>query len=46
MSNIVNNYLKVLKVISSLNIDFCSSNHDARKYKMTDVEIVALMFND
>ena len=42
MSNIINNYLKVLEVINSLNIDPSSHNRVGRKAKMTDIEVVAL----
>lgn len=42
MSKIVNNYLKVLEVINSLNINSCFFNRVGRKPKMTDTEIVAL----
>jgi len=42
MSNIRNNYLKVLEVINSLNIDSDSLNRIGRKPKMADIEVVAL----
>lgn len=42
MSNIRNNYLKVLEVINSLHIDFYSPKSVGRKPKMTDIEVVAL----
>src|SRR5690606_14591153 len=42
MSNITNNYLKVLEVINSLNIDSCSLGRSGRKPKMSDTEVVAL----
>lgn len=42
MSNIRNNYLKVLEVISSLKIDFYSPIHVGRKPKMADIEVVSL----
>ena len=42
MSNIRNNYLKILEVISSLNIDLHTRNRDGRKAKMADIEVVAL----
>lgn len=42
MSNIVKNYLRVREVISSLNIDSESSFRAGRKFKMTDIEVVAL----
>lgn len=42
MSNIVKNYLRVLEVLSSLNIDSSFTNRAGRKCKMSDIEIVAL----
>jgi len=42
MSNIRNNYLKVLEVINSLNINSYSPNSIGRKPKMADIEVVAL----
>lgn len=42
MSNITNNYLKVLEVINSLNIDSGSLGRIGRKPKMADIEVVAL----
>jgi len=42
MSNIRNNYLRVLEVISSLNIEINSEIRAGRKCKMTDIEVVAL----
>lgn len=42
MSNIRNNYLKVLEVIHSLNIHHYSANRVGRKPKMADIEVVAL----
>lgn len=42
MSNIVKNYLRVLEVLSSLNIDSSFTNRVGRKCKMSDIEIVAL----
>lgn len=42
MSNIHNNYLKILEVINSLNIDSSSIGRVGRKPKMTDIEVVAL----
>ena len=42
MSNILNNYLKILEVIYSLNIDSDSPRRVGRKPKMADIEVVAL----
>ncbi|WP_444542651.1 thermonuclease family protein [Flavobacterium palustre] len=42
MSNIVKNYFKVLKVISSLNHDSAFKIRVGRSGKMSDLEIVAL----
>jgi hypothetical protein len=42
MSNIVKNYLRVLEVISSLNCELEVKSDVGRKYKMTDLEVVAL----
>ena len=42
MSNIVKNYLRVLEVISSLNCELEFKSDVGRKYKMTDLEVVAL----
>ena len=42
MSNIVKNYLSVLKIISSLNCDVSKKIIAGRKNKMSDIEIVAL----
>lgn len=42
ISNIVKNYLRVLEVISSLNIDFVPNIRARRKVKITDYEVVAL----
>src|SRR5690606_41778608 len=42
MSNIRNNYLKVLEVIHSLNVHHYSANRVGRKPKMADIEVVAL----
>ena len=42
MANIHNNYLKVLEVISSLNIESHLIHHVGRKPKMSDIEVVAL----
>lgn len=42
MSNIRNNYLKVLEVVNSLNIYPDSANRVGRKPKMADIEVVAL----
>lgn len=42
MSNIVKNYLRVLEVISSLNCELEFKSGVGRKYKMTDLEVVAL----
>src|SRR5690606_5232690 len=42
MSNISNNYFKVLEVINSLNIDSGSLGRIRRKPKMADIEVVAL----
>lgn len=42
MSNIRNNYLKVLEVINSLNISPYSPKSVGRKPKMADIEVVAL----
>lgn len=42
MSNIVKNYLRVLEIISSLNCELEFKSDVGRKYKMTDLEVVAL----
>ncbi len=42
MTNIVKNYLSVLEVISSLNIESKLTVSAGRKPKMTDIEVVAL----
>jgi len=42
MSNIVKNYLRVLEVLSSLNVGSSFTNRAGRKCKMSDIEIVAL----
>jgi hypothetical protein len=42
MSNIVKNYFGVLEVISSLNCELESKSGIGRKYKMSDLEVVAL----
>src|SRR5690554_1934982 len=42
MSNIANNYLKVLDVINSLNINSYSRSQVGRKPRMADIEVVAL----
>lgn len=42
MTNIVKNYLRVLEVISSLNIESKLTVSAGRKPKMTDIEVVAL----
>jgi hypothetical protein len=42
MSNIANNYLKILEVINSLDINVHSRRHVGRKPKMSDIEVVAL----
>jgi hypothetical protein len=42
MSNIVKNYLRVLEVISSLNCELEVKSDVGRKYKMPDLEVVAL----
>ena len=42
MSNIVKKYLRVLEVISSLNCELEFKSDVGRKYKMTDLEVVAL----
>ncbi len=42
MSNIVKNYFKILKVISSLNIVLNTENRAGRRLKIPDLEIVAL----
>lgn len=42
MSNIVKNYLRVLQVLSSLNINSSFTSRVGRKCKMSDIEIVAL----
>src|SRR5690606_2913477 len=42
MSNIRKNYLKILEVINSLNVDSNSIGRVGRKPKMTDIEVVAL----
>lgn len=42
MSNIRNNYLKVLEVISSLNIGPYSARKVGRNPKMADIEVIAL----
>lgn len=42
MSNIVKNYFKILEVISSLNIVLNTENRDGRRFKMSDLEVVAL----
>lgn len=43
MSNIRNIYLKVLKVINSLNISPYSPRNVGRNPKMADIEVVALI---
>ncbi len=42
MSNIVNNYFRVLEVISSLNCKLENKTDVGRKQKMSDLEVVAL----
>ncbi len=42
MSNIRNNYLKILDVINSLQLDFNACIVAGRKPKMTDIEVIAL----
>lgn len=42
MSNIRNNYLKILDVINSLQLDFNACISAGRKPKMTDIEVIAL----
>lgn len=42
MSNIKKNYLRILEVISSLNCDSPHHSTVGRKFKMTDIEVVAL----
>jgi hypothetical protein len=42
ISNIVKNYLRVLEVISSLDCELEVKSDVGRKYKMTDLEVVAL----
>ncbi|MEM8520269.1 hypothetical protein RCH19_000242, partial [Flavobacterium sp. PL12] len=42
MSNIKKNYLRILEVISSLNCDSPYHSAVGRKFKMTDIEVVAL----
>jgi len=42
MSNIVNNYFKILEVISSLNIALNTEIRAGRKLKISDLEVVAL----
>jgi hypothetical protein len=42
MTNIVKNYLRVLEVLSSLNIESKLTVSAGRKPKMTDIEVVAL----
>ena len=42
MSNIVKNYLKILEVISSLNIVLNTENRAGRRFKMSDLEVVSL----
>ncbi len=42
MLNIRDNYLKVLEVINSINIDSHSPNTVGRKPKMSDIEVAAL----
>ncbi len=42
MTNIIKNYLRVLEVINSLNLDLEHQLGDGRKPKMTDIEVIAL----
>ncbi len=42
MTNIIKNYLRVLEVINSLNLDLEHQSGAGRKPKMTDIEVVAL----
>lgn len=42
MSNIKKNYLRILEVIRSLNCDSPYRSNVGRKFKMTDIEVVAL----
>lgn len=44
MTNIVNNYFRVLEVSSSLNFELEFKSGIVRKPKMTDLEAVALSF--
>ena len=43
MTNIVNNYFRVLEVISFLNFELDFKSGIGRKQKMSDIEVVALV---
>jgi hypothetical protein len=45
MTNIVKNYFRVLEVISSFDIELDFKSGISRKPKMSDIEVVTLIFD-